>query len=56
LEIIPAIATDEPEIVAIKKFKPDGKDGEVREWTGVSQSAIREIMVSQSATFLLGQK
>jgi len=32
------------EIVAIKKFKPD-KEGEVVTYTGISQSACREIMV-----------
>jgi cyclin-dependent kinase 8/11 len=33
-------------IYAIKKFKPD-KEGEVVTYTGISQSAIREIAVSQ---------
>jgi cyclin-dependent kinase 8/11 len=32
-------------IHAIKKFKPD-KDGDVATYTGISQSAIREIAVS----------
>lgn len=37
---------DQPgELVAIKKFKPD-KEGEAVTYTGISQSAIREIMVS----------
>lgn len=35
---------DEGELVAIKKFKPD-KEGEVVTYTGISQSACREIMV-----------
>ena len=34
------------EIYAIKKFKPD-KEGEVITYTGISQSACREIAVSQ---------
>lgn len=33
-----------PEIYAIKKFKPD-KEGDVVTYTGISQSAIREIAV-----------
>lgn len=33
------------ELVAIKKFKPD-KEGEAVTYTGISQSACREIMVS----------
>lgn len=33
-------------IYAIKKFKPD-KEGEVVTYTGISQSAIREIAVSK---------
>lgn len=36
---------EEGELVAIKKFKPD-KEGEVVTYTGISQSACREIMVS----------
>ena len=36
------------EVVAIKKFKPD-KEGEVVTYTGISQSACREIMVRPSA-------
>lgn len=39
---------DEGELVAIKKFKPD-KEGEVVTYTGISQSACREIMVRLSA-------
>lgn len=35
----------EGELYAIKKFKPD-KEGEVVTYTGISQSAIREIAVS----------
>jgi len=35
---------EEGELVAIKKFKPD-KEGEVITYTGISQSACREIMV-----------
>lgn len=35
----------EGDLVAIKKFKPD-KDGEAVTFTGISQSACREIMVS----------
>ena len=36
---------EEPgEVVAIKKFKPD-KEGEAITYTGISQSACREIMV-----------
>lgn len=35
---------DEGQIYAIKKFKPD-KEGEVVTYTGISQSAIREIAV-----------
>ena len=34
----------EGEVVAIKKFKPE-KEGEVVAYTGISQSACREIMV-----------
>lgn len=37
---------DEGELVAIKKFKPD-KEGEAVTYTGISQSACREIMVSR---------
>lgn len=37
----------EGELVAIKKFKPD-KEGEVVQYTGISQSACREIMVRPS--------
>lgn len=35
---------DEGRLYAIKKFKPD-KEGEVITYTGISQSAIREIAV-----------
>lgn len=35
----------EPKLHAIKKFKPD-KEGDVITYTGISQSAIREIAVS----------
>lgn len=35
----------EQKIMAIKKFKPD-KEGDVVTYTGISQSAIREIAVS----------
>lgn len=35
---------DDGELVAIKKFKPD-KEGEAITYTGISQSACREIMV-----------
>jgi cyclin-dependent kinase 8/11 len=35
---------DDGELVAIKKFKPD-KEGEAVTYTGISQSACREIMV-----------
>ena len=38
---------DEKNLYAIKKFKPD-KEGEVITYTGISQSAIREIAVSLS--------
>ncbi|BGP33483.1 cyclin-dependent protein kinase [Rhodotorula toruloides] len=37
---------DEGELVAIKKFKPD-KEGEVVTYTGISQSACREIMINR---------
>jgi cyclin-dependent kinase 8/11 len=37
---------DERAIHAIKKFKPD-KEGDVATYTGISQSAIREIAVRQ---------
>ncbi|CEQ41612.1 SPOSA6832_03350, partial [Sporobolomyces salmonicolor] len=37
---------EEGELVAIKKFKPD-KDGEVVTYTGISQSACREIMINR---------
>ena len=36
---------EEAKLHAIKKFKPD-KDGDVATYTGISQSAIREIAVS----------
>src|SRR5688572_4344793 len=39
----------EGRIHAIKKFKPD-KDGDVITYTGISQSAIREIAVSAKTT------
>lgn len=35
---------DEAKLYAIKKFKPD-KEGEVVTYTGISQSACREIAV-----------
>ena len=35
----------EKQVYAIKKFKPD-KEGEVATYTGISQSACREIAVS----------
>jgi len=38
---------DERAIHAIKKFKPD-KEGDVATYTGISQSAIREIAVRQN--------
>lgn len=38
------ISDEELELVAIKKFKPD-KEGDVLTYTGISQSACREIMV-----------
>jgi cyclin-dependent kinase 8/11 len=37
---------DNTKMYAIKKFKPD-KEGDVTTYTGLSQSAIREIAVSQ---------
>jgi len=37
---------DAGKVWAIKKFKPD-KEGEVITYTGISQSAIREIAVSE---------
>ena len=36
---------EEGKLLAIKKFKPD-KEGDVVTYTGISQSAIREIAVS----------
>ncbi|GAA5981348.1 hypothetical protein JCM11641_005292 [Rhodosporidiobolus odoratus] len=47
---------EEGELVAIKKFKPD-KEGEVVTYTGISQSACREIMINreishENVTFL----
>jgi cyclin-dependent kinase 8/11 len=36
---------DDGNVYAIKKFKPD-KEGDVITYTGISQSAIREIAVS----------
>jgi len=39
-----AQSKDEEKLHAIKKFKPD-KDGDVATYTGISQSAIREIAV-----------
>ena len=44
---------EEGELVAIKKFKPD-KEGEVVMYTGISQSACREIMVSQLSCWNYG--
>lgn len=38
-------------IYAIKKFKPD-KEGDVVTYTGISQSAIREIAVRRNAVFV----
>jgi cyclin-dependent kinase 8/11 len=38
------------QIHAIKKFKPD-KEGDVITYTGISQSAIREIAVGMSVLF-----
>jgi cyclin-dependent kinase 8/11 len=40
----------ELKIYAIKKFKPE-KEGEVLAYTGISQSAIREIAVSIHSPF-----
>ena len=40
---------DEGTLYAIKKFKPD-KEGDVITYTGISQSAIREIAVSIQRT------
>lgn len=40
-----AQSTEDEKIHAIKKFKPD-KEGDVVTYTGLSQSAIREIAVS----------
>lgn len=37
---------EEGKLYAIKKFKPD-KEGEAVTYTGISQSAIREIAVSE---------
>ncbi|ORY63672.1 kinase-like domain-containing protein [Leucosporidium creatinivorum] len=37
---------DDGELVAIKKFKPD-KEGEAVTYTGISQSACREIMINR---------
>lgn len=42
---------EEGELYAIKKFKPD-KEGEAITYTGISQSACREIMVSITWSFL----
>jgi cyclin-dependent kinase 8/11 len=36
---------EDAKLHAIKKFKPD-KDGDIATYTGISQSAIREIAVS----------
>jgi len=43
---------DDGRIHAIKKFKPD-KEGDVITYTGISQSAIREIAVSVNYDSLL---
>ena len=43
-----ATGKDDGRAYAIKKFKPD-KEGEVTTYTGISQSAIREIAVSTGA-------
>jgi cyclin-dependent kinase 8/11 len=45
----------EGDLYAIKKFKPD-KEGEVVTYTGISQSAIREIAVSPSFVCTLENK
>ncbi|KAH8916129.1 kinase-like protein [Atractiella rhizophila] len=40
-------------LVAIKKFKPDSsKEGEVANYTGLSQSAIREIMLNRELSHI----
>lgn len=43
----PKTGEDEGQLCAIKKFKPD-KEGEAITYTGISQSACREIMVSRA--------
>lgn len=43
---------DSGRLHAIKKFKPD-KEGDVITYTGISQSAIREIAVRVSSAFLV---
>jgi cyclin-dependent kinase 8/11 len=43
---------EEGKTYAIKKFKPD-KEGDVATYTGISQSAIREIAVSVVTDILL---
>lgn len=40
-----SVESDGTHLYAIKKFKPD-KEGDVITYTGISQSAIREIAVS----------
>lgn len=42
-----ARSMDEDKVHAIKKFKPD-KEGDVVAYTGISQSAIREIAVCRN--------
>lgn len=42
---------DEGQLCAIKKFKPD-KEGEAITYTGISQSACREIMVRRTQFWL----
>ncbi|BGP17783.1 hypothetical protein JCM10213_001715 [Rhodosporidiobolus nylandii] len=56
IKLAPEAGEEEGELVAIKKFKPD-KEGEVVTYTGISQSACREIMINreishENVTFL----
>jgi cyclin-dependent kinase 8/11 len=44
---------EEGKLVAIKKFKPD-KEGEAVTYTGISQSACREIMVGSTRQLSVG--
>lgn len=46
---------DDGELVAIKKFKPD-KEGEAVTYTGISQSACREIMVGTRSSRCFGPR